>query len=271
MKDLDDEIVDLKQVMNDVKRMLDEVSQKYDDLEERVLSSIKDKNQGETQNHIDEHQSNAGPFICQTCKREFDKGWKLRAHVKIHSVVKCNLCEQNFPFKELMEKHVKIVHENVMWFCHFYNNGKECPKGVKCIFLHEDSGYCRYKNLCERTYCMFKHDKCEYEDSGAVKDSIWEVNEEELEVSECVDVSGNMEQTFCNPSQTGKVDLSLETDEQDFKCRMCEYEATTKHDLKNHEDENHNWCWVCEKNFENKREFKVHHYTLHSKSKSIWD
>ena len=46
VKDLDDEIVDLKHVMNDVKRKMDEVFRKYNDLEERVLSSIKDKNQG---------------------------------------------------------------------------------------------------------------------------------------------------------------------------------------------------------------------------------
>ena len=170
-----------------------------------------------------------------------------------------------------MEKHVKIVHESVKWFCHFYNNDKECPKDSKCIFLHEDSCYCRYKNVCKRTYCMFKHDKCKDEDSDAAKDSIWEVNEEELEVSECVDVSEILEQTFCNPSQTGKVGLSIETDDKYFKCAICDYKATTKDDLKNHEDKNHNWCWVCEKNFENKREFKVHHYTLHSKSKSIWD
>ena len=76
VKDLDDEIVDLKHVMNDVKRKTDEVFRKYNDLEERVLSSIKDKNQGEKQNHTEEHQSNAGPFICQICKREFNEGWK---------------------------------------------------------------------------------------------------------------------------------------------------------------------------------------------------
>ena len=93
---------------------------------------------------------------------------------------------------------------------------------------------------------------------------------EVLEVIECVDTSRNMEQTFCNPNQSEKSDLSVETEES-FKCTICEYEAMTKHDLKNHEDEKHNWCWVCDKHFETKREFKVHHYSVHSSSRGIWD
>ena len=46
MKDLDEEIVQLNNVMNDVKRMLDEVYKKYDDLEERVLNSVTDDDHG---------------------------------------------------------------------------------------------------------------------------------------------------------------------------------------------------------------------------------
>ena len=176
----------------------------------------------------------------------------------------------------MTEKYVKIVHENVKWFCHYYNNDKECPRGEKCIFLHEHSGDCRYKNLCERNNCMFKHEAGKSEQKGseaANENGIWEVNEEEcLEVSECIDdVSENMENFFCKPSQNKEGDLTLGTDGQYFYCNICEYKATTKHDLKNHEDEKHNWCWVCERNFETKKEFKIHHYTVHSASKGIWD
>ena len=91
------------------------------------------------------------------------------------------------------------------------------------------------------------------------------------EVIECGDESRNVEQTFCNPSQSEKSDLYLETAEKSFKCTICEHEAMTKHDLKNHEEEKHNWCWVCDKYFETKREFKVHHFNVHSSSKDIWD
>ena len=51
-----------------------------------------------------------------------------------------------------------------------------------------------------------------------------------------------MDQTFCNPKQSKKNDLTVETEEKSFKCTLCEYKAMTKHDLKNHEDEKHNWC-----------------------------
>ena len=287
MKDLDEEIVQLKNVMNDVKRMLDEVYKKYDDLEERVLNSVTDddhgcsvcdkkfKNKKELQEHTKEHQTNAGPFSCEVCKQVFDEEWKLRAHKKSHSGIKCDLCEEKFRCKDLMEKHVKVVHENVKWFCYFYNNDKECPHGEKCIFLHEDAGFCRYKKLCERNKCMFKHEtsKSEKKEIDAAKDDgIWELNEEEcMEVVECVDLSGNMEATFCNPNHLGKSENDFETEGKCFKCTNCDYEAPTRHDLKYHEDEQHNWCWVCEKKFETRREFKVHHYTVHSSSKSIWD
>ena len=137
MKDLDEEIVQLNNVMNDVKRMLDEVYKKYDDLEERVLSFVTDddhvcsvcdkklKNQKESQEHIKEHRRNDGPFSCEVCKRVFDEEWKLRAHKKSHSGIKCDLCEEKFRCKDLMEKHVKVVHENVKFYFHFYNNDKE--------------------------------------------------------------------------------------------------------------------------------------------------
>ena len=281
MKDLDEEIVELSNIMNEVKQKLDEVYKKYDDLEAKVINAVKDDDvqgcQKKYKKRPRENKDKGGPFKCEICEREFNEEWKLGAHVKTHSNVKCDMCEESFKYKDLMGKHVKIVHENVKWFCHFYNNNKECPQGVKCIFLHQDSEYCRYKNLCERTYCMFKHEtsKCEPQDSDATKETaqgIWEMNDDEvLEVIECVDTSRNMEQTFCNPNQSEKSDLSVETEEKSFKCTPCEYEAMTKHDLKNHEDDKHNWCWVCDKHFETKREFNVHHYSVHSSSRGIWD
>ena len=149
MKDLDDEILQLSNLMNEVKQKLDEIYKKYDDLEEKVLNSVKDDVQvcqrkfKKTRESKDEDV----PFECDICKREFNEQWKLGAHVKTHSNVKCEWCEESFRYKDLMEKHVKIMHENVKWFCHFYNNDKECPQGLKCIFLHKDSEYCRYKNL----------------------------------------------------------------------------------------------------------------------------
>ena len=79
--------------------------------------------------------------------------------MKNHNKFECDACDKNFSSEDLLGKHVKVRHENVKWYCHFFNNGKDCPHGDKCIFLHESSVQCKYGRLCERNFCMFKHEK----------------------------------------------------------------------------------------------------------------
>ena len=43
-------------------------------------------------------------------------------------------------------------------FWHFFNNDISCPNSEECLFLHEDSEQCKYGELCDRDYCMYKHD-----------------------------------------------------------------------------------------------------------------
>ena len=35
--------------------------------------------------------------------------------------------------------------------------GKDCPFDDECIYIHEESGNCKYAQSCERKLCMFKH------------------------------------------------------------------------------------------------------------------
>ena len=79
--------------------------------------------------------------------------------MKNHNKFECDACDKNFSSEDLLGKHVKVRHENVKWYCHLFNNGKDCPHGDKCIFLHESSVQCKYGRLCEGNFCMFKHEK----------------------------------------------------------------------------------------------------------------
>ena len=157
VKDLDEEIDELRNVMVDVKRMVEEIYKKCENLENEGVRVV-DENV---------HKNETGSFECRICKRMFIEEWKLRAHEKNHSGFKCDECDKNFRLEEVLGKHVKIHHENVKLYCHFFNNEKDCPYGVNCVFLHEPSSQCKYGNLCERNYCMFKHVMNIAEDEGA--------------------------------------------------------------------------------------------------------
>ena len=37
------------------------------------------------------------------------------------------------------------------------NYEKDCPFDDNCIFVHEESGTCKYGKSCERNLCMFQH------------------------------------------------------------------------------------------------------------------
>ena len=164
--------------------------------------------------------------------------------------MKCDLCEKTFGSEEVLGKHMKIGHENVKLYCHFFNNERECPHGVKCIFLHEPSGQCRYGKLCERNYCMFNHTEKimdnEENDNSEGDDivEIWELNDSEMhEVTESKKVE-DAEATFLYPSQAKEPECELDIEGGLYQCSLCDYKAKTKHELKYHEDEDHNWCWV---------------------------
>ena len=57
-----------------------------------------------------------------------------------------------------MKKHNKITHENLIIYCHYFNNDKICPFKEECLFLHEEAETCKFGKLCERMFCMYKHE-----------------------------------------------------------------------------------------------------------------
>ena len=186
--------------------------------------------------HKDDHKINKEMYHCDECEKVFNEEWKLNAHKKRHKNFnfKCNQCSKTFKTEDIMEKHVRISHENIQIYCHFFNNDKTCPYENECIFLHDVAGLCRYGVLCERNYCMYKHDdeKCERE---LVNDEDETVNV--FEPDECEEFSNK---TFQNPSQFDKI-LS----DEKFQYDWCDFISERKGNLKKHQEKSRIWCCFC--------------------------
>ena len=165
-KDLEEEVSKVKQEFKELKLNYDTLSKKYESLcktPEDVMKKCEKCNkefasEKHLRMHIKTHKATSSNFTCTECEKTFDGEWKLNAHRKTHKNYPCDQCEKSYKTEELKEKHKRISHEELKLFCHFYNNDKNCPHAVECIFLHEVSGICKYGALCERNYCMYKHD-----------------------------------------------------------------------------------------------------------------
>ena len=136
---------------------------KYEECNSRKTKTFPCNNCDETfrrkknlQKHREIHY-NVGVIQCQQCDKTFDQEWKIKAHIKIHKSYSCNQCGKTFNFENLLQIHNKVDHEGVKLFCHYFNNNQDCPHEDECVFLHEHSVPCRYRDICEREFCMYKH------------------------------------------------------------------------------------------------------------------
>ena len=52
----------------------------------------------------------------------------------------CTLCDKTFHRKWRLAKH-ELAHNSLnVKFCHYFNNGKDCPyEEIGCMFKHEPS------------------------------------------------------------------------------------------------------------------------------------
>ena len=188
-------------------------------------------------------------FKCLYCKKEFNEEWKKQAHMKIHKKYPCNLCDKTFKYLDIMKKHVLIVHEKAKLYCHFYNNRKTCPYDAECVFLHENSKLCKYGSMCDRNYCMFKHETNAEEklenihvdkdtNPNGISENEFEneVIEDILSVDEASDAQNERptqyfekaNMTFTNPSQVDK-----SSSDGLFKCDKCGFASSRKDIIEN--------------------------------------
>ena len=185
-----------------------------------------------------------------------------------------------------MEKHVKISHEDVNIFCHFFNNDLECPYNEECIFIHKDSEMCRYGSACERKKCMYKHeDKNDDEnddDENDVDENDDDQNDEEETNGDEDDDEDQADKTFVNPFRSresviedhenenpeSEETTNIETEnsvEESFKCELCIFETKDSKRFKRHKFEIHSVkgryvCSGCHEEFINRKHFNSHNY-----------
>ena len=159
----------IKEEHKNLNTKFDDLAARYVSLEKRYEESLLNKNtsfkcdicdevfasQGVLKKHGKNHNSNHEILKCDVCDRNFNEKWKLTAHMKSNLVYSCDHCERTFMSQDIKEKHIKISHQNEKPFCYFYNNDLECPHDAQCIFLHENSGSCKYGKRCEREKCMY--------------------------------------------------------------------------------------------------------------------
>ena len=235
-------------------------------------------------------------YKCSECEKQFNEEWKINAHMKMHKKYECDKCEKKFKYLDIKIKHIQVQHEKAKLYCHFYNNNKTCAYNDECVFLHEDSKPCKYGVLCERNYCMFKHQNNDDiqvksvlpEDVGNEKDVIENSEcDEEVEIAvnedivrnvlennvvtaddtvEIIDVDDvdetneneNSNKTFNNPSQVDK-----NFHEEFFKCEICDFASARKDTIVNHKELLHNWCPQCYSSFNNQMKLRSHIRNIH--------
>ena len=127
----------------------------------------------------------------------------------------------------------------------------------ECVFLHEDAELCRYGAICERNYCMFRHD--DVGKSMVAKDSVWNVDEtienDDNKIEAEVD---NLDMTFQKPSQENDSESEVSV-----KCDLCNFETTNRERMKRHSFENHSVkgkyiCIQCKHEFDTRKQFNSH-------------
>ncbi|OXA47381.1 oocyte zinc finger protein XlCOF26 [Folsomia candida] len=75
------------------------------------------KTKHDLENHISTHTSEK-PYNCATCGRSFAFKGKMKLHQMTHlekssrEVIKCHICPQTFLSRDVLFRHVRVVHEN---------------------------------------------------------------------------------------------------------------------------------------------------------------
>ena len=200
VKDLDSELTQVKDQFKDLEAKFHLLYEKHEVLEKKYEEVTTKKefkcdgcdkhftSVGKLRRHERTHKSTSRAFQCEKCEIVCNEEWKLKAHSKMHAKYSCEICDKTFKNEETKSKHKRIVHENLKLYCHYFNNGKDCPYQEEFIFLHEASKSCKYGGVCERQLCMFRH--------GVNDDVIEDIDDDED--------NDKTNQTFSNPSQENR-------------------------------------------------------------------
>ena len=183
---------------------------------EQECSNIKDLQENKKEKHITSEE-----FKWYDCDRIFKSQKKLDDHEKTNEKFEWDECDKVFQYEGLLERHVDAVHSDsdCIIYCHYYNNGKECPFGDVCIFENEELEKCKYGQACERIKCMYSHDENDNEDNEDDEDG-------EDSDSSIIDL-GKVRPVLEKVRQSvEKCDILM--DQCSVKCKFCEFLAKDK-------------------------------------------
>ena len=233
-------------------------------------------------------------YKCKICEKTFLDSWKLELHSKLHEnflPFKCNICEKEFYVNWRLKKHVQS-HEQKQKFCHFYNNGKDCPyEEIGCKFKHEAANNCKFDKNCSIKLCQFKHSQSTVnlkENSEGLIDEEIKNNDnykkyDNMNERDQFDVYQEICLTICWSGFHKCMDhdednelLGVNVDkirddyknrrEEIFHCEKCTFFSKEMEDVKQHYMKKHTksyTCWECEKVMATMTEFKRHYGSYH--------
>ena len=236
------EFTGLKEELQKFTSLIEVLIQKYSKLEKKYEKSLERRRKAafkckmcdeevESIKDLKKHRESCkGTFECEDCDKCFKDEVSLENHVKrVHRKFECDECDNVYEYEGNLEKHMEAVHEDVVLFCHYYNNNKECPYDNECIFAHEESEQCKFGKACDRVMCMYRH----------VKE-----NDEESDEDEANDVD-NDDDNDVNPDDIApclenikksleKVAILLKEVVPILKCEDCGFEAKNQNGLTMH-------------------------------------
>ena len=243
---LESEFINLKKEFVGLQSLIQNLLDKHGDLEKKYEKCIHkhSKNNFRCRNCGDKFQAlkklqdhkeegcSTTKFECDECEKRFKDEDKLQQHKdKMHEKFECDECEKVFGYESVLEKHKEAAHENAELFCHYFNNDKDCPFEDRCIFVHEESGNCRYGKNCERNLCMFQH--VESRDIENVSDDDSEDGDSE-ESFNLHDINLERIKPVLDKFKQAVDNFELLLNKYSLKCKNCEFEAKDMNGLTMH-------------------------------------
>ena len=246
VKELDDKIKMINEARNDSKiiniekkinQLEDLMSKKQENSDMNVINhkeysckncDYKVQDKSELKQHI--KTKHPKEIKCKVCDETFDKTYKLELHLKNHEVecFKCKVCDKSFHLKWRLEKHESAHNLLNVKFCHYFNNGKQCPyEEVGCMFKHEHAERCRYNYSCKNKLCQFQH-------------SNQETEKDDNDTSNTSKVDNNIDQESINGSN-----FDSDSEMEDFECDVCGTTFKDENELTEHQATG-NCGYLCE-------------------------
>ena len=292
LRELEIIIKENREKIDQLEKMLTEMTKKLKIKEDKFICKEcgkKFSSKSELTVHI--RSSHPKEYKCKICEKTFTDSWKIELHSKSHEKIVpfvCNICEKKFYVEWRMKKHI-LSHDQKQKFCHFYNNGKDCPYyEIGCKFKHQEAKKCKYDNNCPFTLCQFQHsiskadlkengnkDKIDEGENYTKYDSMTEYDQFDVYQEICLTIcwSGFHKcMDYDEDNELLGVDVGKIRDdynnrrEEKFHCEKCIFFSKDMEDVKVHYLKKHTisyTCWECDKVIETITEFKRHYGSNH--------